>query len=142
MPSVPSVVQLRQKVRGWLHRQPKIVEPRLILIVDGDAANRRSTARLVESLGYSVLQSASLAEALAQLDEHDPEFVLLGFELEDATGLDALRQIRELNSDWPVVMLAADLWDKRVAEAMRQGAIAYLARPFGQDDLRELLVRR
>jgi CheY-like chemotaxis protein len=142
VPSVPSVVQLRQKVRGWLQRQPKVVVPRLILIVDGNTANRQSTARLVESLGYSVLQSGSLAEALAQLDERDPEFVLLGFELEDASGLDALRQIRELDSDVPVVMLAADLWDKRVAEAMRQGAIAYLARPFGQDDLRELFVRR
>ena len=142
VPSVPSVVQLRQRVSGWLHREPKTVVPRLISIVDGNAANRQSTARLVESLGYSVLQSASVAQALAQLEEHDPEFVLLGFELEDATGLDALHQIRELDANLPVVMLAADLWDTRVAEAMRQGAIAYLARPFGQDDLRELLVRR
>ena len=39
-------------------------------------------------------------------------------------------------------MLAADLWDTRVQEAMRRGAIAYLPRPFGADDLRELLGRR
>ena len=39
-------------------------------------------------------------------------------------------------------MLAADPWDARVAEAMRQGAIAYLAKPFNQDDLREVLGRR
>jgi DNA-binding NtrC family response regulator len=134
-------MQLRQKVQGWLHREPKVVVPRVILVVDGNAANRQSTARLVESVGYSAVQTASVADALAQLDEHDPEFVLLGFELDDATGLDALRQIRDLDSDLPVVMLAADLWDRRVAEAMRQGAIAYLARPFDQDDLRELLVR-
>ena len=41
-----------------------------------------------------------------------------------------------------VAMLAADLWDARTAEAMRRGAVAYLAKPFGLDDLRELLVRR
>src|SRR5712691_3413884 len=141
VPSVPSVMHLRQKVQGWLHREPKVVEPHLILVVDGNAAYRQSTARLVESLGYSALQTSSVAEALAQLEDHDPEFVLLGFELDDATGLDALRQIRDLDSDLPVVMLAADLWDRRAADAMRQGAIAYLARPFDQDDLRELLVR-
>jgi CheY-like chemotaxis protein len=141
VPSVPSVTRLQRKVRGWLHREPKTVVPRTILVVDGNAANRQSTARLVESLGYSAFQTASAAEALAHLEDHDPEFVLLGFELDDANGLDALRQIRELDADVPVVMLAADLWDPRVAEAMRQGAIAYLARPFGADDLRELLGR-
>jgi CheY-like chemotaxis protein len=126
-------------VRGWFHREPKIVVPRSILILDGNATNRQSTARLVETLGYSALQTASLAEALDQVHEQTPEFVLLAFELDDANGLDGLRKIRELDSDVPVIMLAADLWDRRVPEAMRQGAVAYLARPFGQDDLRELL---
>jgi CheY-like chemotaxis protein len=138
---VPSVTSLGQKVRGWLHREPKVVVPRSILILDGNAPNRQSTARLVQTLGYSALQTASLAEALGQLHEQAPEFVLLGFELDDATALDALRKIRDLDSDVPVIMLAADLWDTRVPEAMRQGAVAYLAKPFDQDDLRELLGR-
>jgi CheY-like chemotaxis protein len=126
-------------VRGWFHREPKLVVPRTILILDGNATNRQSTARLVETLGYSVVQTPSLAEALDQLQEQGPEFVLLAFELDDATGLDALRKIRAVDSDVPVIMLAADLWDRRVPEAMRQGAVAYLAKPFDQDDLRELL---
>ena len=142
MPSVPSVTDLREKFRGWLHREPKLVVPRTILIVDNNAKNRGSTARLVESLGYQALQTATLAQALEQLDGHDPEFVLLAFDLDDASGLEALAKIRQLDTDLPVVMLAADLWDTRVADAMRHGAIAYLPRPFGVDDLRELLGRR
>ena len=137
-----SAEALGERVRGWLHREPKPVVPRSILIIDGKSANRDSTARLVESLGYQSLKSRSLADALKQLDEQDPAFVLLAFELEDTTGLDALSKIREVDPDLPVIMLAADLWDKRAAQAMRQGAIAYLARPFGADDLRELLGRR
>src|SRR5437763_62205 len=137
VPSVPSVMQLRQKVQGWLHREPKVVVPRTILVVDGNIASRESTARLVESLGISAVQAASLAEALAQLHDHDPEFVLLGFELDDATGLDALRNIRDLDSDLPVVMLAPDPWDRRVADAIRRGANARVARPVGHDHPRE-----
>jgi CheY-like chemotaxis protein len=133
---------MREKVFGWLHREPKVVTPRTILIVDGDASNRSSTGRLVESLGYESLQTHSLADALKQLEEQDPDTVLIGFELEDATGLEALDQIRALDADLPIVMLAANLWDTRVAEALRRGAVGYLARPFGQNDLRELLVRR
>ena len=142
MPTLPAVTDLRERVRGWLHREPKPVESHAILIVDGNASNRTSTARLVGSLGYEVLQAQSVADALAHLDEQDAEFVLLGFDLDDATGLEALARIRESDPDLPVVMLANDLWDSRVAEAMRNGAIAYLAKPFGVDDLREVFGRR
>lgn len=116
--------------------------PRTILIVDGNATNRQSTVRLIQSLGYQALVSRGVAEALAQLKEQDPEFVLLAFDLEDGAGLEALGPIREVAPQIPVIMLAPDLWDSRSAEAMRRGAIAYLARPFGVDDLRELLGRR
>jgi DNA-binding NtrC family response regulator len=129
-------------VRGWLHREPKQVVPRTILIVDSNASARQSTARLVQSLGYQPLQTTGVAEALSQLEEQDPEWILLGFDLADSTGLEALHQIREVDPDLPVIMLAPDLWDSRVAEAMRNGAVAYLARPFGVDDLREVLGRR
>ena len=144
MPTLPSVNDLRTRVLGWFQREPKVVTPRSILIVDANAPHRESTARLVDSLGYQALPTPSIAQAIAQLEDPDldPEFVLLAFDLSDANGLDALAQIRELDPDLPVIMLAADLWDTRVQEAMRRGAIAYLPRPFGADDLRELLGRR
>jgi DNA-binding NtrC family response regulator len=139
---VPSVAVLSERVRGWFRREPKVVVPRTILIVDGNAMNRQSTARLVGTLGYETLQTSSIAKAIKQLEDVDPEFVLLGFELDDGQGLDALSQIREIDPDLRVVMLAADPWDARVAEAMRHGALAYLSKPFNLDDLRELLGRR
>jgi DNA-binding NtrC family response regulator len=140
--SVPSVADLSERVRGWFRREPKVVVPRTILIVDRDAKNRQSTARRIESLGYQPLQTSSIAATLSQLEDVDPDFILLSFELDDGDGLDALTRIRELDPDLAVVMLAADAWDARVAEAMRHGAIAYLSRPFNQDDLREVLGRR
>ena len=142
MPSVPSVTDLRERVRVWLHREPKVVVPPSILIADKDATNRQTTGRLVEALGYETLHSASLADALARLEDHDPDFVLLGFELDDAAGLEALEKIRAADPNLPVVMLAANLWDSRVAEAMRHGAVAYLAKPFDVSDLREVFGRR
>jgi two-component system response regulator RegA len=113
--------------------------PRTILIVDGDATNRRSTARLVQSLGYEPVQFGRIGDALKHLEDQDPSFVLLGFDLEDGSGLDALTQLHEQEPDLSVIMLASNLWDTRAAEAMRKGAVAYLARPFGADELRELL---
>ena len=142
MPSVPRVSDLRQKVRGWLSREPKPVVPRSILIVDSNPERRGSTAQLVERLGFEAMQTTAVADAMKVLDEQDPEFVLLDVELQDMSALDALAQIRAVDAAIPVVMLAPNLWDSRVAEAMRRGAVAYLAAPFGIDDLRELLGRR
>ena len=139
---MPSVNDLRERVQGWLRRQPKVVVPRTILIIDGNGPNRQSTARLVQSLGYEPIQSSSIAQAIKRLEQDDPKSVLLAFELDDATGLEALSQLRELDPNLPIIMLAPDLWDNRSADAMRNGAVAYLARPFGPDDLRELLIRR
>jgi DNA-binding NtrC family response regulator len=93
-------------------------------------------------MGYQAPQTSSVAAALARLETEEPEFILLGFELDDADGLGALSQIREIDAEVPIIMLASDLWDTRVAEAMRRGAVAYLPKPFGPDDLRELLGRR
>lgn len=142
MPSVPSVSDWGQRVRGWLHRDPKPVVPRTILVVDGNASNRQSTARLVDSLGYESVQCTGIEAAMKELEEQDPDFVLLGFDLDDAPGLDALTRLRELDPDLSVVMLAPNVWDARAAEAMRKGAVAYLAQPFGADDLREVFGRR
>jgi DNA-binding NtrC family response regulator len=129
-------------VRGWLHRESKPVVPRTILIVDGNTANRRSTARLVDSLGYQSVQCDGIGAALKELEDQEPSFVLLGFDLGDGSGLEALSQLHELDADLAVIMLAPNLWDTRTAEAMRKGAVAYLARPFGADELRQVLGRR
>lgn len=141
---MPSVTDLRERVRGWLHREPKAVVPRTILIVESNAANRKSVGRMVESLGYATVQTATVAGALQQLDESDfdPSFVLLGFDVDDATGLEALKLLRDVEPTLQVIMLAANVWDPRAAQAMHDGALAYLARPFGMDDLRELLGRQ
>ena|SRR5262245_33880308 len=135
---MPSVAD---RVRGWLRREPKVVVPRTILVIDSNNNDRRSTIGSVTRLGYQALEATSVAHAMRQLEEHRPDCVLLALDLSDGTGLEALQKIRELDEDLPVIMLARDWRDGRTAEAMRRGALAYLAKPFGQDDLRELLPR-
>jgi DNA-binding NtrC family response regulator len=136
MPSVKS------RLTGWLRREPKVVVPRSILVVDSNTNDRRATAGRVSRLGYEALEANSAAEAVRQLEEHDPEFVLLAFDLSDAHDLQGLEKVRDVAPEVPVIMLAPNYHDARAAEAMRRGALAYLGKPFGQDDLRELLTRR
>jgi DNA-binding NtrC family response regulator len=135
------MASVADRVRGWLRREPKVVVPRTILVIDSNNNDRRATIGSVTRLGYQALEATSVAHAMRQLEEHRPDCVLLALDLSDGTGLEALQKIRELDEDLPVIMLARDWRDGRTAEAMRRGALAYLAKPFGQDDLRELLPR-
>jgi len=136
-----SVSGVRSKLSGWFHRERKEAAPRTILIVDSNTADRRATAGRIVGLGYQALEATSAAEAVTQLEQHDPEWVLLAFDLSDAHDMERLERIRELAPEVQVIMLAPTYYDARAAEAMRRGAVAYLGKPFGQDDLRELLTR-
>jgi DNA-binding NtrC family response regulator len=125
----------RLRLRGE-HKPPEL---RTILIVDGSESDRRATARRVTRLQYRALEAATADEALERLADSDPSCVLLAIDLPDRSGLDLLTEMREAAPDLEVVMLTRDWRDGRTADAMRRGAVAYLAKPFSQDDLRELL---
>ena len=133
------VLGLRDRLRGLFQRTARPVELRSILIVDGNAEDRRTTARRVTRLQYRALEAANAEEALERLAETRPDCVLLAMDLPGQSGLEVLAELRERAPDLEVVMLTRDWRDGRTAEAMRRGAVAYLAKPFGQDDLREVL---
>jgi CheY-like chemotaxis protein len=133
------VLGLRDRLRGLFQRTARPVELRSILIVDGNAEDRRTTARRVTRLQYRALEAANAEEALERLAATQPDCVLLAMDLPGQSGLEVLAELRERAPDLEVVMLTRDWRDGRTAEAMRRGAVAYLAKPFGQDDLREVL---
>jgi CheY-like chemotaxis protein len=124
---------------GGLLRRRQPPESRTVLIVDANAADRQATRRHVQALGCEAVEAQTPDEALQQMEAHLPDYVLLALDLPDANALDVLGQLREADPNVNVIVLARDWRDARTAEAMRQGAAAYLAKPFSQDDLRELL---
>jgi DNA-binding NtrC family response regulator len=56
-------------------------------------------------------------------------------------GLDLLKRIRDLGVDAPVLMMSGDLDPQKEAEALREGAFAYLQKPFNLRELDHLIAR-
>jgi len=135
-------MNVRDRVLRWFRRERTPPRPRMILVVDSNAKDRRVTAESVIRLGYQALEATTAAEALQRVEDQQPDFVLLAFDLRGGNGLNGLTRIRELDPNMPVIMLTTDWRDSRTVEALRRGAIGYLAKPFGQNDLDELLARR
>jgi DNA-binding NtrC family response regulator len=74
-------------------------------------------------------------EALADIAQNPTDAVLLDLRLPDMDGLDVLKQIRTHEFPAAVVVITADGSLNRAVEAMREGALDFLVKPFNADRL-------
>ncbi|MET9732716.1 response regulator [Streptomyces sp. NPDC006458] len=113
-----------------------------VLVVDDDVRVARVNAAYVEKVpGFRVAGEAhSAAEALRLLAELPHlDLVLMDHYLPDETGLDVVREMRRRGRRTDVIMVTAARDVSTVQEAMRQGALQYLVKPFAFAGLRSKL---
>jgi two-component system, OmpR family, response regulator MprA len=114
------------------------MSPMKILVVDDERAVRDSLRRALELEGYEIDLAADGREALAQLDESQPDMLILDVLMPGVDGLEVCRRLRRAGNRLPVLMLTArDAVENRVA-GLDAGADDYVTKPFA---LEELLAR-
>ena len=74
-------------------------------------------------------------EALSDIDRYPTDVVLLDLRLPDIDGLDVLKHIRAHKHPAAVIVITADGSLNRAIEAMREGALDFLVKPFNADRL-------
>jgi DNA-binding NarL/FixJ family response regulator len=121
-------------------RQVQVARKRRIapvLIVDKDEEARRELASLLGDAGYPVVEAASGEEAIRIVREQEFSLALLEVALEDVSGYEVCRTIREEVGQDPRVMFIsrdrAESYD-RVA-GLLIGADDYVAKPYAADEL-------
>lgn len=108
-----------------------------VLLIDDEPSIGRSLRRALEDEGFLVEVATSGAAGLAALEAVRPEIVLLDLKLPDASGLDLLERIRQVESAAQVIVITAFGDTKAAVRAMKLGASDFLHKPY---DLDELLV--
>jgi DNA-binding response OmpR family regulator len=107
-----------------------------ILIVDDDAALRRSLAEQLElHAEFASRQCDGGAAALALIRQHRFEAVLLGAALPDIGGRELCRRLRRSGVGVPIVMLATASGAADRERALAAGASDYVTKPFRIGDL-------
>ena len=108
-----------------------------VMVVDDTDSVREPVVRLLRREGYETVWASSGAEALAAIDEADPDLVLLDFMMPDMDGLTMLERLRRnpLRKDVPVVMMTAVLDRETVRRAQDLGAKEYLVKSHFTVDL-------
>ena len=110
-------------------------QPRTILVVDDEAAQRRLLGGFVESLGFRVEEASSADEALGAIRARTPDMVLLDVRLPGMSGIEALAEIRRIADSLPVLLITAYADLRQAVAAVKSGADDYLAKPIDLDEL-------
>jgi len=111
-----------------------------ILIVDDEAFIRENLERILGEDGYRPFSTESPEEAIERVAEQDVDLVLLDLNLGPRSGLDVLRQLREIDPDLLVIIITGYGTVESAVEAIKMGAYDYIKKPFKADAIR-LIVR-
>jgi two-component system chemotaxis response regulator CheY len=102
-----------------------------ILIVDDAAFMRMMIKDTLKKNGYADFLEASDGEQAVQMYKTEkPDLVLMDITMPNKNGLDALKEIKEFDSNAKVVMCSAMGQESMVVEAIRSGAKDFIVKPF------------
>lgn len=100
-----------------------------VLVVDSDPSMGNLMRRLIERFDCECLLVGSGAEALAFLDRTRPDLILTDLMLDDMTGFDILRRLKDKEDDTPVIVLSSIEDEKFMVACIGMGARDYLKKP-------------
>ena len=106
-----------------------------ILIADDETDIALILKLQLEDAGYRTARVKDGVEALEMLAKEEFELLLLDIKMPRMDGLQVLKRAREAYPAMVVVMMTAHGSEGVAVEAMKEGALDYIAKPFSNDDM-------
>lgn len=103
-----------------------------VFIVDGDAAAREALAISIRFAGWQPRVASSAEEFLSRTHAVAPCCLLVELELPGLSGLD-LQAIVANRPEMPVIVMSRDADVKTIVQAMKAGALEFLAKPLADE---------
>jgi FixJ family two-component response regulator len=110
------------------------VDRQVVFVVDDDSRVREALSSLLASAGLEVAVFASATEFLNADKPDAPACLVLDLELPDINGLELQKELAEREAP-PIVFITGHGDIPSSVKAMKAGAVEFLAKPFGDDEL-------
>lgn len=109
----------------------------LIMVTDDSVTVRRVSTRLLERHGYEVITAKDGIDAIAVLEEHQPDLMLLDIEMPRMDGYEVAMHVRreERLREIPIIMITSRTGEKHRERAFDLGVNAYMGKPFQEGEL-------
>ncbi|MBW0147914.1 Hpt domain-containing protein [Marinobacter arenosus] len=114
-----------------------------VMVVDDSVTVRKVTSRLLERNGMEVILAKDGLDAVAQLQDHKPDVILLDIEMPRMDGFEVASFVRHDDnlSETPICMITSRTGEKHRERAMAIGVNEYLGKPFQETELLETIKR-
>jgi putative nucleotidyltransferase with HDIG domain len=112
-----------------------------VLVVDDENGVRDLMSRWLKAGGYTVASASCADEALGMMEPTPPSVALCDIRMPGHSGLWLADRIRHTYPETAVIMATGVQDVSAAVESLRQGVVDYLTKPFGQERLREAVVR-
>ena len=142
---LPRVAVSVRKIRmqdksGQVDEAMPVIEP-TVFIVDDDSATRDSLRRLVESVGLKAQGYGCAREFLEGYDSELPGCLVLDVRMPGMSGLELQRQLAPDPKHLPVIFITGYADIPMVVQAMKDGAVGFLEKPFSDQELLDCIQR-
>jgi CheY-like chemotaxis protein len=116
-------------------------DQRTVLVVDDFDDTRLLLRTWLQRKGFRVIEAENGKQAVAAAQSHNPDFIIMDVEMPELDGLNATRQIRELNQipRVPIVAVSAYGADQYREQALEAGCDEYVSTPFDPEELEKLI---
>lgn len=115
------------------------MSPQRILVVDDEAPLLMTLAANLELEGFEVMEAANAEQALALIAEHTFDVVLSDIRMPGMNGVDLCRTIHSVKPDIPVILMTAFTVESLVRDAVNEGALMVIPKPFAIEHLLRML---
>jgi two-component system, response regulator RegA len=113
----------------------EVPRERSLLIVDDDRSFLQRLAKALEQRGFNVTTAESVADGLLQVEKSTPAFAIVDMRLGDGNGLDVISALKRRRPDARGVILTGYGNIATAVNAVKMGAVDYLAKPVDADDV-------
>ncbi len=108
---------------------------RSLLIVEDDKSFLQRLARAMETRGFTVSTAESVADGLVQVEKAAPAFAVVDMRLGDGNGLDVISAMKKRRPEARAIILTGYGNIATAVNAVKLGAVDYLAKPVDADDV-------
>ena len=118
----------------------ELPEDRSLVLVDDDRAFILRLARAMETRGFEVRTAHSVAEGMDLIRQKPPAFAVVDMRLDDGNGLDVISALKRRRPDARGIILTGYGNIATAVNAVKIGAVDYLAKPVDADDVAAALL--
>ena len=113
--------------------------PLRILVTDDSKLLRKKLRLELEKHGCEVLEAENGKEAVMKTLQEKPDGVFLDIVMPEVGGIEALRVLKEVSPDLPVIMLSSAGTPQKLMETLKLGALDFIQKPYTAVQIKKAL---